>query len=1434
MGKALEQVNKNKIRVISSYLVVILIIISGSSVVFGLTVNSNSKEEIQKLSYTILFEKPNLNEIELNGKIFTQIDIKNCFSHAEPGDPSLPIHPIKILLPQGKKISKIDVSYIDSIKINCNLIEKPIVPQQMPIAIGIENSDASFRINAAAYSSSKPVFKKLYDDVDISYCRGYAILSIMLNPVQYIPSNGKMSYYPEMTVNIELEKDESINQYYRNNLADEEWVSSLVINPEETTSYGTSNLPTGFEYSNGLCDPSVDYDYVIITTTAGGLNDWATSGSIPYNWTSLMDKHSSEDGLSCNLVLVEDITNCSDYWNDTALFNDTPAKIREFCKDAYQDWNTSYILIGGDDDIIPAREMDYAFESDVEADIYWNHLDNSFNADQDSYWGEAGDGGFDLYTEMYIGRLPCDVPQDVSNWMNKSFTYADSISSDYLENAAFYGGNTGWDAEGDDFVEYSAIQGTSNWLGPVPGAHGSYPSWIGFQYGFETWNAENPNNPFNLSVKWTAEPTNAGWSGGSEAAAITGLKNAINADNVTLLSGIAHANEYMSLDVSSSNWESLYHNTKPFFIHDYGCHCGDMDAADDGVLHSMLFHSDTELAFACVYNTGYGWGSYSDTNSSSALQQKLFWDYLFDLNNNSISTSNWQLGKAMAFSKDAMAPTINWTYAGAPGSWRCTIQSCLLFGDPAQKLKSPSQNITLSNESPSNSSTTLSPGNLTLEITVCDAQQDTMNITFRTNETGDWQDIDTNESQLNGAYSQTYIFSNYDMKYWWSVNVSDLTGSSGWTNETYHFTTRSQYIPITPGSFTATSYNCSRIELSWSNVGLNDTYIEWNATETWARGEGNLLDNSSTNTSYQHTGLNFNTIYYYQAWSWNITDNCWSTSYTSTNNTTQSNSVPILSNASPSNGSTGQLRWSSCNVTVSDVDNDSLTVYFFENTTGSWVLQQTNDSNSGDNVIWVNFTNASNFLTKYYWSVNITDGYNWTNETYYFTTADNQPPSFSSISPANESTGVSISLSTLSLTISDPEDDLFNWTITTSPNIGSNSGTNKSTGSKSCSISGLGYSTTYYWYVSALDTGNGTWSNATYKFATEEEQVNPGGGGYTPPAIIQNNAPSTPSLPDGPSSGYPNTSYNYSTTSTDSDGDQIKYKFDWGDGTQSDWSDFIDSGIQISLSHSWSSSGTYNVKAQSKDENNAESSWSELLSVTITDQPETIDDPEDEQIIINIPDDSSANNSVIFDFVEINGLDDENITYYWDFGDGNTGTEKQPNHLYNTPGIYTVTLAIYDTNGLLINTTTFEITISEDSSSEVQTSEEATSQNKIMLPLWALLAIGGIIVLSLLLVIFRKKIFASSKYDYIDVDEKYQKGIKVKETQFQEFRIGPKRAPPNMLEAYYDHDIAKIRPEQNIQQPYDINYEEDNINKSLKNHHKKPAIKHNSKENNEK
>jgi hypothetical protein len=650
--------------------------------------NDEQSGMTEQVSYTFSFAPPILGTIKSADATFTKIDMPGCLELGkQAGDPATPVKIVQLILSPKKAVSSVTVTGtpVTVTHSGTDLTARPIIPQQKPIPFG-SGEPQHFVINSDIYSSDAFYPSTLYSNEQVGYSHGYAILSLSLDPVQYNPKQGALVYYPKLTVSITLQTDNTVNKFYRNRPDDLAYVKTLVSNPEVADYYPLANLPVA-SYPGGLCDPSQHYDYVIVTTTENGLDHWAIGGTLTYNWSSLIALHNAE-GLSCTEVLVQDIVACPDYWNTSyyPLFNDTQAKIREFCKDAYSDWGTKYVLFAGDADAnaLPPRLMDNAYESGVDADLYWSNLDNSFNGDHDSQWGEEGDPGFDYYHELDIGRIPCESPQDVSNWLTKSLYYADATDSNYLENGGFYGGDTGWDIQGDDIIDFAAIKGTDHWLGPNPG---QWPGFLGFLYGFETWNAVNPGNAFNLSVKWSAAPSpNPGWQGGDYVTAVTGFRNAINNDSVTLITGVGHADTHMSLDVYDTDWVTLYHNTKPFFIRDLGTHCGDFDAGN-GILDSMLFHSNISLAFGCLYNSGYTWiVGYNNTNGSDALQTKLFWDYFFDVENNSHSLLNWQLGEAQGWSKDKMAPTINWSEFG---SWRETIQCSLLFGDPAQTIKTP-------------------------------------------------------------------------------------------------------------------------------------------------------------------------------------------------------------------------------------------------------------------------------------------------------------------------------------------------------------------------------------------------------------------------------------------------------------------------------------------------------------------------------------------------------------------------------------------------------------------------------------------------------------------------------------------------------------------------------------------------------------------------
>ncbi|HEC80947.1 MAG TPA: PKD domain-containing protein [Thermoplasmatales archaeon] len=150
---------------------------------------------------------------------------------------------------------------------------------------------------------------------------------------------------------------------------------------------------------------------------------------------------------------------------------------------------------------------------------------------------------------------------------------------------------------------------------------------------------------------------------------------------------------------------------------------------------------------------------------------------------------------------------------------------------------------------------------------------------------------------------------------------------------------------------------------------------------------------------------------------------------------------------------------------------------------------------------------------------------------------------------------------------------------------------------------GLTNGKTYTYEVSAVDTcGNeGDKSDpatGTPTASTTGGGETTGGGGsrYGP----TNTPPNTPTTPQGTTAGFINTNYTYTTTTNDPQGDQIYYKFDWGDGTYSGWLGPYESGITINASHSWNTPGVYSIKVKAKDTSNLESGWSNTLQVTIT------------------------------------------------------------------------------------------------------------------------------------------------------------------------------------------------------------------------------------------
>ncbi len=104
--------------------------------------------------------------------------------------------------------------------------------------------------------------------------------------------------------------------------------------------------------------------------------------------------------------------------------------------------------------------------------------------------------------------------------------------------------------------------------------------------------------------------------------------------------------------------------------------------------------------------------------------------------------------------------------------------------------------------------------------------------------------------------------------------------------------------------------------------------------------------------------------------------------------------------------------------------------------------------------------------------------------------------------------------------------------------------------------------------------------------------------GLTMTGCHRNKPPYISSL-SGPSNANIGDTVVFTATAFDPNGDYIAYQFDWGDGDISNWSSLVASGASISMTHTYSSEGTYDVRTRAKDINEAESGWSSGTQINI-------------------------------------------------------------------------------------------------------------------------------------------------------------------------------------------------------------------------------------------
>ena len=147
----------------------------------------------------------------------------------------------------------------------------------------------------------------------------------------------------------------------------------------------------------------------------------------------------------------------------------------------------------------------------------------------------------------------------------------------------------------------------------------------------------------------------------------------------------------------------------------------------------------------------------------------------------------------------------------------------------------------------------------------------------------------------------------------------------------------------------------------WFASRETDKVHEINVTVDFVKGQNSLLlgyDNINANST---ASINLNNLNYGQKYSWYViaddgTDTTTSSLWSFTTETP--NNPSTVSNPYPVNGSINIQLQPTCHIDISDADGDTMTIYWYENSTGSWVLRQTNSSVCNGTYYWT-FTQAN-------------------------------------------------------------------------------------------------------------------------------------------------------------------------------------------------------------------------------------------------------------------------------------------------------------------------------------------------------------------------------------------------------------------------------------------------------------------------------------------
>ncbi len=573
----------------------------------------------KELTFSFSFDKPEINQNRIESDLISKLAI--------PGEPIIPFYPIKILLPFGEQISSVNVNHSD-----WQLIDKGVYIDFAKTPHPTNSNEITPTTkNNEIYSFDKHYPISEFEVLNTELFAGHSIAIINLFPIRYLPKSGIVQYLSMMELNIETKPNSQLSNYQSRMLCNSnsiiERLEKFVKNPEELNSYFGKEKSKSIK--DNLINPDDPHDYIIITGE---------------NFVSLFDDFVNWKiglGLNPSVYTIQDI-------NTEYVGTDNADKLRNFIIDAYTTWNSSdypleYVLLGGDDEIVPLRKL-YVDAGGtigyIPSDFYFSALDGNFDYNGNGIYGEYPADSVDFMPEIAIGRIPGDIEIDFVNALYKIMDYKENPKP-ALEKACMVGENLNWN--------------------PVTWG-GDYKDDILTRI---------PEDNYHFYTLYQRDGTYSDQA----------VANMLNS-GVGIMNNMGHANYWILMGLSPNSADQLI-NTEYGLMYSQGCLPAAFDEAtsmsEEAVAERLIIASGGPMAF--IGNTRYGWYCPGSIEGPSQQFDRTFFDGLF-------AGDIKQLGDCNNYSKVVLInqvgnPWLRWCY-----------YELVLFGDPHTEI------ITLDGEFP--------------------------------------------------------------------------------------------------------------------------------------------------------------------------------------------------------------------------------------------------------------------------------------------------------------------------------------------------------------------------------------------------------------------------------------------------------------------------------------------------------------------------------------------------------------------------------------------------------------------------------------------------------------------------------------------------------------------------------------------------------------